>query len=67
MKFKVHASKYVVVHLLFFFKIGPHSAMAILIFETKILDQYHHLTWARVNYNFSSGSIPSPHLGKFKM
>ena len=27
--------------------------MAILIFETKILDQYHHLTWARVNYNFS--------------
>ena len=25
------------------------------------------LTWARVNYNFSSGSIPSPHLGKFKM
>ena len=41
--------------------------MAILIFETKILDQYHHLTWACVNYNFSSGSIPSPHLGMLEI
>ena len=34
--------------------------MAILIFETKILDQYHHLTRGCLNYNFSFGSILSP-------
>ena len=41
--------------------------MAILIFEKKILDQYHHLIWACVKYNFSSGSIPSLHLGMLEL